>query len=507
MSDPLAAVAEPAAAPPGITAILEWLGLPASGDLGQELATLKGHLLSMAHMAVSTPQRQRVLELVYGRSLAALAELTPTLDEAALPLPRRLRNLVKALQDLQEQLARDLLAVLQDQEDEHLLKGLRQPPEVLLWRAQHLLRQHLLISALVASPAAVGIWALVHRACSQAREREVQRTPVPDSPTCIEDEYAATLLLACAQPASFTARELEFVAAIAERHGRRLEFLSVTDERHRGLFWIDPSRDMPAVALARRLPPPETQALWFSCDQLAHFLERQLHRIDTSEGATVLELPEFAASLSGRSVLRRLIRFWGNPARRRFPRRRQSYRVALYAGLEPLTGLLREAELGAGEGSSWMITNESPDGYALMHLSGSAEGLEVGDVVALKPESLPPGRNGWQACMVRWALSENPEHLEIGLQILAPRALPATVALSGDNPGAHPHVLVLPAVPGLRSGESLVAPAGLLPGNEKPFVLLVEKENLEIREVRTTSLDEQTARVEIHSIATAANPE
>ena len=262
------------------------------------------------------------------------------------------------------------------------------------------------------------------------------------------------------------------------------------------------------MALARRLPPPETPVLWFSCDQLAHFLERQLHTLESGSQRTgASELPEFAATLSGRSVLRRLIRFWGNPARRRFPRRRQSYRVTLHAGLEPLAGLLRGPSLEEGEGSSWMITNESPDGYALMHLAGTSEKLEVGDVVALKPENHPPGRGGWQACIVRWALSENPEHLEIGLQILAPKALPATIALPGENASAHPHVLVLPAVPGLRPNDSLVTPAGLLPADQGRFVLLVERDNLEIKEVRTTSLDEQTARVEIFSIAIEEQPD
>lgn len=508
MSEPSSVPPETAPPPLGITAIIEWLGLPPSGDLGQELTTLKGHLLAMEDTTASAQQRHRVLDLIHARSVAAVARLTPSLDEAGLPLPRKLRALVKSAQELLELLARNFLAILQDQVDEHLVKGLRQPQDVILWRAQHLLKQHLLISALVASPAAVGIWEAAHRTYALARERGLQGQPPEGTASSIENEYASTLLLACAQPASFSARELEFIADIAQRHGHRLEFLSITDERHRGLFWIDPNRDSPAVALARRLPPPETPVLWFSCDQLAHFLERQLHTLESGSQRTgASELPEFAATLSGRSVLRRLIRFWGNPARRRFPRRRQSYRVTLHAGLEPLAGLLRGPSLEEGEGSSWMITNESPDGYALMHLAGTSEKLEVGDVVALKPENHPPGRGGWQACIVRWALSENPEHLEIGLQILAPKALPATIALPGENASAHPHVLVLPAVPGLRPNDSLVTPAGLLPADQGRFVLLVERDNLEIKEVRTTSLDEQTARVEIFSIAVEEQPD
>lgn len=506
MSDFPPALAETSAAPMGIIAIVEWLALPAHGDLGQELGTLKGHLLAMEDMAASAQQRHRVLDQIHERTVAAVAKLTPELDEAGLPLPRKLRILVKAAQDLLELLARHFLATLQDQVDDHLVKGLRQPPEVALWRTQFLLERHLLISALVAAPAVVGIWELVHRTYQLALARGTHTEAPPGSPTSQQQEYASTLLLACAQPASFNARELGFIADISRRHGQRLEFLSATDERHRGLFWIDPSRDSPAVALTRRLPPPETAVLWFSCDRLAHFLQQQLQALE-SGSKTGVDLPEFAGSLTGRSVLRRLIRFWGTPARRRYPRRRQSYRVTLHAGLEPLASLLRGPLLEGEEGSTWMITNESPDGYALMHLSGAAEKLEVGDVVALKPENHPPGRGGWQACIVRWALSENPEHLEIGLQILSPQALPATIALPGDHASTHPHVLVLPAIPGLRPNDSLVAPTGLLPDNQGSFILLVERDNLEIREVRATSMDEQTGRVEIFSITPDEMPE
>ena len=75
-------------------------------------------------------------------------------------------------------------------------------------------------------------------------------------------------------------------------------------------------------------------------------------------------------------------------------------------------------ETQAGELTSWMVTNESPDGYALMHVTGKTNRVTPGDIVALRTENVAD----WQICIVRWALSENPEHLEIGLQVLATRA-------------------------------------------------------------------------------------
>ena len=49
------------------------------------------------------------------------------------------------------------------------------------------------------------------------------------------------------------------------------------------------------------------------------------------------------------------------------------------------------------EVSNWMVVNESPDGYAIMHVSGKAGAITVGDVVALRTET----GNNWQLCIIR----------------------------------------------------------------------------------------------------------
>ena len=48
-------------------------------------------------------------------------------------------------------------------------------------------------------------------------------------------------------------------------------------------------------------------------------------------------------------------RLWGRPARRRFQRRHQSYRVSLCAGLEQLWQLIRDPETD-GQISEWTVS-------------------------------------------------------------------------------------------------------------------------------------------------------
>ena len=153
--------------------------------------------------------------------------------------------------------------------------------------------------------------------------------------------------------------------------------------------------------------------------------------------------------------------------------------------------------------STWMVTNESPEGYAVMHVAGNTGALSVGNVVAIRTDS----DQNWQICLVRWALSENPEHLELGLQILAPKAVPAILAQPSHGTGTeHLRVLILPAIPKLRSGQTLVVATGALPKERKKLLLLIEGDNISVREVHRTSIDEQTSSVEILSIEPDQNP-
>lgn len=92
-------------------------------------------------------------------------------------------------------------------------------------------------------------------------------------------------------------------------------------------------------------------------------------------------------------------------------------------------------------------------------------------------------------------------HLELGLQILATRAVPALLALPATTEGRKRlSVLILPKIKTLRPTEMLVVPTGTLNDHSRNLILVIEKENIEIREVRSTQLDEQNSHIEVFSI-------
>ena len=481
-----------------LRAILAWLGTPPPPNAIDQLPPLQNHLAALRASQVTPLQRTSVLDSLYTRGISVALALLPSLVVASLPIPRKTRQLIRSLQGFLETLAEDLQATLHT--NEGVATCAYQPPDdLILWRKLYILSLHLLISNLAAAPAGAGIWRQLHQTFDNARQAGISSDTPKSATNSLQDVYYTAVLLGCAQPASFTSYEVDCVAAYLDFFADQIDLPVDSSFKSPSAFWIDPERDAPAVACARKTAPPDTPVRYFSCDRLAGLLKEQLASLESGVAPQKIGLPEFVGTPAGQGVLRRLMAYWGEPGKRRFPRRRQNYRAALCTGLGNLWQMFQTNNDTIVDTSIWMITNESPDGYAIMHISGKTGLVSVGDITSIRTES----GDSWQICIVRWALSENQEHLELGLQILATRAIPAFIALADE--GSEPSrlsVLILPEIPPLRPTEMLVVPSGALETHPNRFVLLVEKDNLEIREVRSTRLDEQNSLIDIFSIET-----
>lgn len=477
-----------------LKAILDWLATPICREPEDELSPLHAHLTALRETRTTAHQRHKILDLLYARIHGVVQSLLPGLKGVSLPLSRRTRQTVRGMQDLLQSVAEDYLTTFGEL-DEHLIKGLRRPQELTLWRAIDSLSSHLLVCNYSAAPPAPGVWQLLHHAYRLAIDTGLPDAAVRDTDTTPRSAYVQALLLACAQPASFTSREVDFAVEYISRFHTRARFLAPDDSgRDDAVFWVDLDRDTPPVATTRRPAPPDVLRL--SCEALTGLAEEQLAALEAGSLPAQLDLPEYAGTPPGAGVLRRLAHYWGHAGKRRFSRRRQNYRAVLCIGLPALWQLFNDEVTQAGELTSWIVTNESPEGYALMHVHGKTNRVVPGDVVALRTENVAD----WQICIVRWALSENPEHLEVGLQMLATRATPAILACSSravGQSGVQQQVLLLPQLPPLHPVETIVAPIGTQRAGADRMVLMIEKENLELREIQPTHLDEQTNSIEV----------
>lgn len=494
------------AEPDNVKPILEWLALAHGQNGPEEASGLRQQLLLLRDTPVPGWQRLKLLDLLYAHAGKVILAQLPKLRDITLPISRRTRQKVRITQELLATMAQDYLNTLAELFDPEA-NGKASSPFGAVQRTMQCLAWHLLISHLVAAPAGTGIWQQFHATYRTFRRLGDSLEALPDSGQRIEQTYLSSLLLAIAQPASFTSRELEFISQYIAASNARMQLVDAAPAGEDGVFWIDPERDAPAHALARRAPPPEKSLYYFACDAIAQRASDHMAALEGGLPAAQLGLPEFADAAAGHGVLRRLIGLWGHPAKRRFPRRRQSYRAELCAGLEQLWHLLQGSEEKPAT-SEWMVINESPDGYAMMHVAGETDALGAGDIVALHPRhDEADGGAEWQICIVRWALSDNPEHIEVGLQVLAPRAIPAVLALPhAPHNGGKTSALLLPQLPPLRHQQALVVPTGRIDDLAQKMVVLVDQDNVAVLELRATQLDEQTSSVEVFNVEPDERP-
>jgi len=477
-----------------LNTVAAWLDAPAPLNAADELPALLSYLAILRSAEVSPARSNVLLNRLYERVVEVNDALLPLLREGTLPipLPRKTRLMLRNLQDVLQALSDDFLSAARNYAPVE-----KTDAGQLFWRSLNVQSLLLSISHLTAAPAAKGAWQQLHQTYERAVQKGMTEHTPGNSERSLEKLYFSALLLGGAQPATFTSKEVDFTADLLDRLIDQVDVSRPAQPDDTAAFWIESGRDAPATACARKAPPPATDVRIFSCRPLADRIKTQLGELETGKKAADLGLPDFADTVAGRGVLRRLASYWGEPGKRRFPRRRQNYRAVLCLGLDNVWRLFRDGGNALVDTSSWMIINESPDGYAVMHVSGKTGILSVGDVLAIRTES----GESWQTCIVRWALSENQEHLELGLQILSTQSMPAVLAqpsITGDR--ARRPVLVLPKATALRDSEWIVAASGALNGHDDNFVLVIEKGNIEVREARRTELKEQNGLIEVFVI-------
>jgi hypothetical protein len=468
--------------------LMAWLLSHQGAVKAGELSTQLGILLE-----IYLPPRQKlyVLEALFSRLSLGLEAQVAQFVGVGIPLSAHTYRQVNALLDVLGDFSlgyESVLAALPEQAPEDDIR-------LCLERVIFCLYQHLLVSYLVGRPASLGLWQRLHGA--YLRSRQSTQAPIPG--------YAEALLLASAQPRSFSSQEFAHVIECAQQLAAELQITETAPETPESAFWIPAQQDFHAFPLNRRAPPPGARVFYFSCQRVVAHIEAYLQTPNKNDADLPLAF-QWANTKNSQRILQRLLVCWGNPGQRRFPRHRKSYRGILCIGLDKTHLMLKAPDtLTPNDYSGWMITNESPDGYTLMLLHGNPNRIGAGEVVSLRSD--PSDHIGKHHIkdplvgLIRWAASETPEHVEIGVQILSAAATPATLSLP-DNPNQRVAALLLPKQPPLHNLPGLVIPANIITEQDYDTVL-VEKEAQSFCPVHILKIREKNRSIEIFSIVDA----
>ena len=467
---------------PAINEVLDWLGSKSEDPL-DDLIPLRRHLRTVVTMQLQPRVLLRLLDLFEPRIARIHKLVIPLLLDAATPLPRNLRILSQSLVDLHGHLAEGFLKVLQQTLDE----GFQHPKrrrDTLAARALNSLRRQYELALRSASGTPPHFWRQMNQLLLAN-----QQSPGTylDSPAL----QVVHLLLAmhAAQTEALTPREQDFLWQHTDHLAAQVELSNSPPRKTDSWFWVDTHDERAPTPASRRAPPTADGLIFYTC--------RALGKV------TQTSLDNLTAPRAWRSVLHHAAKRWLNPPQRRHNRRRGSYRIEVCPRLSSLWSLLN-GELNGNDAvqaiNEWQVMNDSPAGYAAMHIAGDMPGLLSGSVIGIRRNDKEP----WSLCIVRWVRSENPEHLEMGLEVLAPHATAVRIA-TASRPGAPIPALLLPPISGIGRGETLLTERGAY---ETGTIALMQEEGgkLSVAECKPLPLVTQTSSIELFEFERVQHP-
>jgi hypothetical protein len=496
---------EPHSAP--VASALAWLAAEPDDDPVADLAALRGHFGRVRDPAVPAAEFLRCLEQFDVRVLDICERFRARLLEAPLPLTVELRLPAEGLIDALLDLAAGFQRVLDDVRNRRM-GAQRTDAHTLVLRALRLSAEAYLLACMLSAPAPAGFWLRTYALLATAERFEAAGAgdEAGKSRPSLAAVAEAILAVAALQPESLTGRELVWVRDYLDGVEVESQIGRSRPDNASSLYWMDVDADVPPTALSRREAPASGELFFFDSGALARDVARRLEWLELrvaqaevvglernvglldDEGAA---LPAGLTPVEALSLLRRMHERWSVPPHRAAPRRQHEYTVQVCAGLRSIWEMFRRGEAQARI-AEWMVYNESPGGYAIMSVSGVSGMLSAGMVLALRPDAGKP----WTLCIVRWLRSDNPEQVELGLQVIAHGGGAATIAFRGGEMKTILPALVLPPLSGVRHNPAILVRTGSYASRR--FVLVRDAEQrLYVAQGRVISLDMQTANIEL----------
>lgn len=478
--------------------IMEWLAGEPDDDPVADLAALRGHFQRVPEQQLSGAEREVCLEQFAARIGDIGGRFRARLLTAKLPIGRDLHQVAAALIEALIEVAGGFLRLVDDVSARRV-RGVRQEGTALGARGLALVSDAYLLGAMAGLAPPFGLWQRAHALWLAAGG-----LADGDGVAALGLQYRRLFALAVSQPEGLTARELSWLFDYLERHGASaqlgIEPIAPEDLAH----WVDPAGDAPPVAMARKSPDMTQGLLYFCTLPLVRTLAVQIEQLEkgllAAEAASLRRaddvvvaaeagLPEGLEPAEVLALLGRLRDRWATPPVREQARRMHQYTVQVCTGLRAIWALGRgEAD---GRVAEWLVFNESPGGYAIMCVGGVEGELSAGMVLALRRDPTLP----WSICVVRWIRNDDPERVELGLQVLAQGFTSVLVGFRGNGGRSTSPSLMLPASPAIRRNPAILAAAGAYVSRR--FVLVHEGEHLYVAQGRVLGLDMQTASVEL----------
>lgn len=482
-------------------------------------------LFALNRSELTTQNRLELMELYCGPVASVTTALQVHFSRVALPLTAKKRQLADFLRQLHMEMAYGYKRVVQEYWATRYSRLRKEEADMAIERALRYLGEILLHSYHVYMPYPAGVWKEIHALYAYAEVNARQNEPVVvegEGKFTIAKRYQQILLMGLCGPYQLPQNECHqvdrFLQLWADKAiiDRNLDIANPA-----GHFLLDLSADAPPVAFPRDMPlTPAASLRVLNAVHLAGTVHAFVNRLQRGERLRGGEIGTECIGDTCLSMLRRMVRFWGLTARRRYSRTQRQTGLAVGVGInaihffssgqkpfsvnlppppapaddtaetsdpENLNTLTdQHARLARAQGffrvDTWRMRDESAGGMLLTRTGHSGPYVRIGDVLGLEAEL-----GKWRLGLARWLKTPDEDTVIMGVEMLAPYAEPVTVRLA-ESPAhvfsSYSPALLLPALPGLKRPATLLVSGGMYQPERNLYLMQGDQEPRLIRPVR-----------------------
>jgi hypothetical protein len=523
------------------------LPLANSAESGREIYQA---LYTVNRLELRLANRLELMAMYSGAIATVCQGLQPHLVHEAPPLGPKKRQLAEFIRRLHIEMAYGYKCCLRDLSRTRVTLRRKSRSAICIGRALYHLSEVLLRSYVVYLPYPTGTWREIHELFrladslgiadgSVAEEGYEGRGEIP-----IKERYMRTLLLGLTNPYQLPHGGAQQVDAFLARWAAQAQIARQTDHADAiGYFRVDAEADTPPLPLAKSGQSQDKNPWVLDARALLNTVQAFALRLEKGEPVEKLGLGVDCLDSTCTDLLQRMVRSWGESARRRYVRRQQSSNVFVCVGLNsvhyfangqrrftdyisavaptPVTPpKIAETEDEAfvdldnvqsqdNHGAStpvtvttsmvdshrvnrWRLRDIGPQGMSLNRYGDALAPVRVGDLVGVQ-QAADLGR--WRVGVIRWVKTPEVNSVEMGIEMLAGGVSTALLRrLDGTNDlkNIYP-ALQLPATEITRHPPTLVLTRGACQVGD---VVELMDEDSEPRQVRILRLLERTGSFE-----------
>lgn len=490
-----------------------WLEALPLANIVEAARNVSEALISLNRTPLDADTRFKLLEL-YTKAINNLVpELQHKYTMAALPLPEKNREAANLARRLFVELAYGYKIILLERVEKKRIRLGSLQLHLLIQRAMAALSKALCAFYKTYSPTPPGMWSEIHQLMQLALQRKLHDEPVDGGRNSISATYKQALLLALANPYKLMLGEVDRVNEYLVEHGNLAKLHPMQDTLGTlGVFLINLDSDAPPKSLEQQNDKTKAHNhILLGTDVLVSTLNDQIAKLESGRTQNAFNLPDYAKQASYLNLMRRLLKDWTFMPKRKFQRMPNNNVMEICVGLraachfisarpeaverETLDFSIDAASLMSPvtyksapqfATSEWTVTNESAGGMGLKCISGATQPIRIGEIIGLRSED----NQNWNIGVVRRVFSDNPENLELGVQMLAPAASPIIIKPVVAGPKeTFQAALLLPEIRPLNQPATIVA----APATFRSKLEFLIYQNSVISHVRAMRLVEQTA--------------